>query len=241
MTLSKYHRRLTDSTEPFTASLIEARDAKRIVLFAVGAGGNPERHMGLLEALAAEGSTVVAPHFERLASSRPTAEALLLRARRLALSLDAITRADLPVFGVGHSIGGTLLLALAGAQMWLGPGTKLQIPLLTRLVRLVLMAAPTGFFRAPGALRAVRTPTMVWAGSEDQMTPVDQARYLQHELANQVPVELKVAAGAGHYSFMNILPPGVVDPLTDRSAFLDALARRICRYVSSEGDPCSGR
>jgi pimeloyl-ACP methyl ester carboxylesterase len=236
------HRRsLMDSSGPFTASCIEIEDARRIVLFAVGAGGNPERHLGLLEALANEGSTIVAPHFERLASSRPTADELLLRARRLALSLDAIPRTDLPVFGVGHSIGATLLLALAGAQMWFGPEIKLEIALLVPFERLVMMAPPTGFFRAPGALRAVRTPIMVWAGSEDLMTPADQMRYLEHELANQVPVELKVGAGAGHYSFMNILPPGVVEPLADRSAFLDALARSICRYVCTEGSHSSGR
>jgi pimeloyl-ACP methyl ester carboxylesterase len=232
MTTRLFRQGLMDSTEPFTASFTDAKDAQCIVLFAAGAGGNPERHLGLLEALADEGSTIIAPHFERLASSRPAAEELLTWARRLALSLDAVAREDLPVFGVGHSIGATLLLALAGGQMWLGPDMKLQIPLLARLQRLVLMAPPTGFFQAPGALNSVRTPIMVWAGTEDVMIPVDQLRYLQDELATHIPVELKVAAGAGHYSFMNVLPPGVVDPLADRDAFLDSLNQSIGDYVS---------
>jgi hypothetical protein len=107
---------LRDGTAAFDVTVLEAAQPARVVLFSVGLGGNPERHLPLLEALAARRCTVVAPHFERLPSPIPTAEQLRLRAARLRLALDAAP-ASLPIAGVGHSLGATLLLGLAGAEL----------------------------------------------------------------------------------------------------------------------------
>ena len=96
---------LQDGAESFKVSVSEAERVSPVVLFAVGAGGQPERHATLLNTLAEAGCTVVAPHFERLASPVPSEADLILRARRLSLALDAFVQSGTTAAGVGHSIG----------------------------------------------------------------------------------------------------------------------------------------
>ena len=148
---------LEDGAALFDVTAFHAEEPSRVVLFAVGGGGDPQRHLPLLMSLADCGCTVVAPHFERLVSPSPTADHLLLRARRLRLALDFVARAETPVAGVGHSIGTTMLLALAGARAWMGPGQPLAITPDSRLHRLALLAPATNYFRTPGALDGVNT------------------------------------------------------------------------------------
>ena len=221
-----------DAAEKFDVTLVEAAEPRRFVLFAVGAGGNPERHLPLLTRLAEQGSTVIAPHFERLASPNVTDQDLLLRARRLRLSLDAAAGAALPVVGVGHSIGTAVLLALAGGRLWTRRGESLAIAPEARLGRLALLAPATGFFQVPGALDAIKAPVLAWAATLDTITPPQQAEFLKLSLGARVPVELRIAEGAGHFSFMNLPPPHTTEPLPDREAFLAQLAGEVCRFVS---------
>jgi predicted dienelactone hydrolase len=223
---------LTDQGVTFDVTLCEARKPACVVLFAVGSGGNPERHLPLLTSLAEQGCIVVAPHFERLASPKPTEEELLLRARRLRQGLDFALHSDLPVVGIGHSIGATVLLGLAGGQLWMGPGQKLDLKTDERLTRLVLITPPTGFFQAPVALDDVRIPLQVWAGSSDVITPPAQAIFLEEALGNRVPVDLRIINGAGHFSFMNTLPPQITDSLADRDAFLVDFTVEIQRFIA---------
>ena len=223
---------LTDEAEAFDLTMLESPEPSRIVLFAVGSGGNPERHLPLLMSLAEHGCTVVAPHFARLASPMPTESDLLLRARRLRLALDSVARPGLPVAGVGHSIGATMLLALAGGQLWMRAGQRLPIAPDRRLDRLVLLTAATGFFQAPGALDAVSTPILAWAGTKDVITPPAQTEFLKRDLGARVPVEMRIVEGAGHFSFMNELPPNTMDTLPDRDAFLASLAIESCRFIT---------
>ena len=86
--------------------------SKRLVLFAVGRGGNPERHLPLLRSVAALGCTVIAPHFDMLTSLVPSKVELDERVRRLEASAVEYFKADLPIVGIGHSIGAVTLLAL---------------------------------------------------------------------------------------------------------------------------------
>jgi pimeloyl-ACP methyl ester carboxylesterase len=223
---------LTDGAETFDVTVLEAAAPRRVVLFAVGGGGNPERHLSLLTYLAEQGCTAVAPHFERLTSPKVSDHDLLLRARRLRLALDRVARPGLLVAGVGHSIGAATLVALAGGQVWIRPGETLAIEPDGRLDRLVLLAPATGFFRAPGALDAVRTPILAWAGTHDTITPSAQAQLLEHELGARIPVEVRVAEGAGHFSFMNVPPPQSIEPLLDREGFLASLALEVGRFVT---------
>ncbi len=80
---------LHDGPEAFDVSLLEAPAPARVVLFAVGGGGDPERHLPLLEALVARGCTVVAPHFERFTSPFPTEAQLQLRAAHRIVVMEA--------------------------------------------------------------------------------------------------------------------------------------------------------
>lgn len=226
---------LNDGPASFTVSLHHSQANSRLVLFAAGAGGLPERYSSLLNTLAASGCTVVAPHFERLASPFPTDEELRLRARRLSLALNAFAQPGTVVAGAGHSIGASTLLALSGAQMWLGPGRQVAIEPDARLSRLALLTAPLGFFQAPGALDAVRVPLQVWAGSEDTITLASQAQWLARALADVrpdlQPVDLRIASGAGHFSFMDAPPPHAVETVPDKAAFLEKYSREVCRFV----------
>jgi pimeloyl-ACP methyl ester carboxylesterase len=222
-------RSLDDGAEPFEVTLLAPADPSRIVLFAVGGGGDPERqHAPLLAALAERGCLVVAPHFERL-PAWPSEEALVGRARRLRLALASVGSGDLPVAGVGHSIGAMLLVALAGGQAWMGEGRPLAIEPPARVDRLALMAPAAGYFQAAGALDRVRAPVLAWAGSADSITPPAQVQVL----ARGGPFDLRVAEGAGHFSFMHTLPPQVTDPMPDREAFLDGLVGEIARFVTA--------
>jgi pimeloyl-ACP methyl ester carboxylesterase len=222
---------LQDGTASFEISVLERKQPSRVVLFAVGGGGNPERHAPLLTALAERGCSVVAPHFDRFVSPSPSADDLLLRARRLRLALDSIARPGVPIVGVGHSIGATVLLALAGGQVWMRAGEPLPIAADDRLERLALMAPATGFFQAPGALDAVRIPLLVRAGTNDTITPPAQAEFLERALGQRVPVDLQTIEGAGHFSFMNAPPPHTTEPLPDRDAFLARLTEEIGEFL----------
>jgi pimeloyl-ACP methyl ester carboxylesterase len=223
---------LTVGAETFRVLRIEPAHAKRVVLFGVGAGGNPERHLGLIERLAAGGAIVVAPHFERLYPPDAPPEAIEMRGRRMRLALDAAALPGLPVAGVGHSIGAAMLLALSGGQMWTRDARRLAIEPDERLQRIVMMTPPTGFFRAPGALDAVHIPIMTWAGTADDVTPPEQVEFLRDALAGVVPFDLRLAEGAGHFSFMDVTS-GRADPHPDQPAFVAELAEAVSRFVAA--------
>src|SRR5262249_10191796 len=145
-------RMLEDSGEPFEVIVLEPATAKAVVLFSVGGGGDPRRHLGLLQILAASGCVVAAPSVARLASPAPAVDRLETRARGVRLVLETIARADLSAVGVGHSIGATVLLMLAGARAMTITGDAVEVEREPRVRRLLLMAPSTDFFRAPGAL-----------------------------------------------------------------------------------------
>lgn len=217
----------------FTVSVYEAQAPTHVVLFAAGAGGQPERYATLLATLAAAGCRVVAPHFERLVPPAVSEADLVLRARRLSLALDAFALPGLPVAGVGHSIGGTTLLSLVGAQLWLAPGRRVPVAPDGRLTRLVVLAPPTGYFRAPGALEAVRVPILAWVGTEDSITPPDQTQCLAQAMQAFNAVEVRVTEGAGHFSFMDLLPPNATEPLPNKDIFLHEFSRDVSHFVLS--------
>lgn len=225
-------RSLEDGNESFNVTILGPARPARVALFAVGLGGNPERHLPLFESLADRGCAVVAPHFERLPSPVPTLAQLALRARRLSLALDAVDAAALPVAGVGHSLGAATLLALAGAQLWTILREPVPVAPIARLDRLALLAPATDFVRAPGALDGVRAPILAWAGTADPFAPPDAVRVIERALGPRVPVETRVTEGAGHFSFMNLLPPNVAEPLPDRDAFLADVALQVGRFVT---------
>ena len=222
---------LKDGAESFKVSVHEATRISWVVLFAVGSGGQPERHDTLLSTLAKADCMVVAPHFERLTSPVPKEEELTLHARRLSIALDAFVQPGATAVGVGHSIGAATLLALVGAQMWLGPGRRVNITPDNRLARIALLAPPTGFFQAPGALDAVQIPILAWVGSADHITPPAQIEWLAHAMRDRRALDLRVTDGAGHFSFMDLPPPQTMEPLTNKEAFLLEHSSEVCKFL----------
>ena len=223
---------LQDGDESFHVSVHECEENSPVVLFAVGAGGQPERHSTLIEELVKSGYTVIAPHFDRLVSPYPKEEELALRARRLSLALNAFSHAAETVVGVGHSIGAATLLALSGAQMWLGPDRQVNITREERLLRLALLAPPTGFFQAPGALDAVNVPILVWVGSEDNITPPSQSEWLAQAMSSSQKVDLRITSGAGHFSFMDIAPPNTIETLNNKFEFIQQYSREVSKFLA---------
>lgn len=202
-------------------------------IFSAGGGGNPERHLPLLQSLAESGCTVVAPYFERLVSPIPSAQELYLRVTTLETALDLATDSKLPIVGIGHSIGATLLLSLAGARMWLNADTCLSIDRNEHLKKLVLFSPPTGFFQAANSLINIQIPLQVWGGTLDTITPPQQLEVFHRGLPNQAQVDIKLIEGAGHFNFMNVLPPNIVDPIKKRDEFLTQLSSEVCKFVVS--------
>tara|TARA_R110000796_G_scaffold41132_4_gene101726 strand:- start:20250 stop:20654 length:405 start_codon:yes stop_codon:yes gene_type:complete len=101
------------------------------------------------------------------------------------------------VVGVGHSLGAAALLALAGGQIWLAAGRHVEIVPDGRLTRLVLLTPPMGFFQVEGALDAVQTPILAWAGSRDSITPAAHVDVLVGALSGRLPLDVRVTEGPG--------------------------------------------
>lgn len=220
---------LKDDGEEFTVSVLQASDASRTVLFAVGAGGSPYRHMPLLNMLAEQGCTVVAPHFERMTSRLVSAPELALRIRRVRLAVDYASCAKQPIYGVGHSIGSAVLIGLAGGQMWMHDGKRLDFEPDKRIERMVVFTPAMDFFTAPGALDEVRIPIQAWVGSLDSITPPSQTAFLKSALGSFV--DARFIDGAGHFSFMNELPPNVVDSVEEREPFLAQVNLEVNKFL----------
>ena len=229
--LTKYA--LDDGESAFEALVLEPAEPCISVLFAVGSGGDPERHLPLLQVLAAHGCTVIAPCFARLTSPAPSADVLEMRARRTHLAIKRLAPLHLPLAGVGHSIGAALLLMLAGAAASTMARESVRVSPEQHLKRLALLAPATDFFRAPGALRGITAPITAWAGTKDDVTPPEMAHMLVGALHGIVPIEVRIVADAGHFSFVNMPPPQAVEPLADREAVLEHLAEEVADFITS--------
>jgi pimeloyl-ACP methyl ester carboxylesterase len=220
-----------EGLEPFTVTQVEAVRPRVVAVFAAGRGGHPKRHLHLLQALASKGCTVIAPHFEMMISNVPTKAKLDMRLLRLEETVDRFAPGDLPVVGIGHSIGSVVLLALQGAEGVTLDGQQLATGSNPRLERLALLAPPTDFFRRPGALHRLKMPMKIWVGAKDTITPRAQSRFLMDTLADQASVAVQVDPDAGHFTYMDELPPGMPEPHPDRSTFLAGLADEITSFL----------
>lgn len=93
----------------------------------------------------------------------------------------------------------------------------------------MLFAPAAGWFAAPGALGDVTAEMLVYAAELDAVTPPEQVALLLNAPA---PVDMRVVAKAGHFSFMHTLPPGVAeDHEFDRDAALTEISEATLRFV----------
>jgi len=67
--------------------------------------------------------------------------------------------------------------------------------------------------------------------ARDSITPPAQATFLQEELQLQGPIDVCLEDEAGHFSYMDELPPNVTDSHPDRANFLASLAKEVGQFV----------
>ena len=225
---------LSHAGKDFEVTLLRAKEARHCILFAAGAGGSPQRHLALLQTFSRNGISVVAPHFERLLSPLPSKADLLEHSQRLALAQHEFGQHYASITGVGHSLGTVILLMHAGATAWTRTGEKATYSGHQYLNQLMLLAPPADFFRAPSALASVQVPVRIWTGEKDTLTPPSQALFIQSELDIRTATDVCVVKDAGHFTFMNTLPPHVTDPHPLRVSFLLSLGEEISRLVMAD-------
>jgi len=211
----------------FETLIVEPDASRAVAVFAAGRGGKPARHKGFLQALGERGLAVIAPEFDMLEPAAPRAEALESRARRLALALESFAPSGAPIAGIGHSIGATMVLGLAGGEIRTRDRERVVLESPRTIHRLALFAPAVDFFQAPGALDRVRASMRIWVGSEDTITPPARMEIIRAGLGEDVEVDVRLVPDAGYFTFMNELPPNVVDPHPDREGFLAGLAEEV--------------
>jgi hypothetical protein len=87
-----------------------------------------------------------------LSTSVPSKGEPEARMDKLRASAELCAESGVPVVGLGHSIGATILLALAGARAETLAGDEVRPGQTSIFARLALLAPATDFFRHPGAL-----------------------------------------------------------------------------------------
>ena len=226
-------QQIHDGAEKFNVSIFEPKESTCIVIFAAGRGGNPMRHLSLLQAVAKRGCLTIAPHFDMLMSAVPSTDELKTRIQRLELTLKWYSQMGRPVIGVGHSLGCVLLLALAGGEARTLSGHQAVSNLKLTFDKLVLFAPPVAFFAYPDALKSIDTPIYLRTGNKDTITPPNQVFLFKERLEKQTKVEFVLDEDAGHFSYMDELPPNVEDIQPERNVFLSNFVKDIVRSVTT--------
>lgn len=233
MDFSENTKQVEGNGKNFTVMVLEAEQPSCLGIFAAGRGGNPVRHLSLLRHLAHKGCTIVAPYFDMLTSLTPTKEELDGRIEQLEIVLQMYSHMHQTFVGIGHSVGATLLLTLAGGKAITFSGHHIGSNSIWKFDRLVLLAPPIDFFLHPGALESVDTQIYLRNGSKDTVTPSIKALLLKKTFEKQGQITFLLDEEAGHFSYMDELPPKTEDCQPDRNAFLSNLAEDIARFVIS--------
>ncbi|GAB2697129.1 hypothetical protein GCM10027037_21410 [Mucilaginibacter koreensis] len=163
----------------------------------------------------------------------PAKEELEARIERLEISLKMYSHFDQPMAGIGHSIGATLLLTLAGGKAITFSGNHLGAKSIQKFDRLALLAPPVDFFLHPGALQLVDTQIYLRNGGKDNITPAAKALLFKETFDNQDQIKLVLDEEAGHFSYMDELPPQIEDCQPNRNAFLSDLAKDVAQFIAS--------
>jgi len=195
-----------------------------VVLISHGSGGSPLLYRSLSLLLARHGYLVVLPRHpgnslgdNALADS---SENLRNRPRHLVALLDALladaefgaAAAPEPVTAVGHSLGGSTVLSLAGGRPTTRSGSPVEVAPDPRVGALVLMAPACGFFLAPGALQQVSAPLLTLTAEHDPLTPDSEIRVALAGVPDQSRISIRTVPNAGHFSFLSPFPRSMHNP-----------------------------
>ena len=202
-----------------------------LVAISHGSGGSPWSHRTLAAHLARNGFVVAMP--EHPGNNRnnndllDTVDNLTNRPRHIRTVIDWAYSSD--AFGshlmhdavtvIGHSMGGYTALAIAGGIPSSFPREspdrqprRIDVDPDPRVKALVLMTPATPWFMAAGSLSGVRLPILLWTGEKDDITPEFHADLVKAGVPDKALIEHRVAANAGHFSFLSPFPAPMKNP-----------------------------
>lgn len=134
--------------------------------------------------------------------------------------------------GIGHSIGVVMLLLLTGAKARTSMGHEMVAKTRFKFDGLALLAPAVDFFRHPEALVNVKARIHLRAGNQDTVVTRNRILAFKNMLPDQSKVEFYLDEDAGHFSYMEVLPPQVIDCQPDRDTFLAVLAEEVGEFVT---------
>ena len=176
---------------------------------------------------------------------------LTFRTRHIRLTLDAVSHD--PWFQssiqpdnaaiIGHSIGGTTALAVAGGIPWSRNRQKIEVESDSRVKALVLLAPATDFYLASDSLRDVKVPILMFFGSKDYLALHCQPEVVLNGVAERTQVTSRIVENAGHFSFISPFPPQMKNPGFppsndpdgfDREKFHEKLPGELLQYLDKK-------
>jgi len=208
-----------------------AAGAFPLIVVSHGSGGSPLSHRTLAAHLARNGFMVAMP--EHPGNNRnnndlvDTVDNLTNRPRHIRQVIDWAFKSDpfglsvLPdtVAIVGQSMGGYTALAVAGGVPTSFPREspdrqlrQIEVEPDARVKALVLLTPATPWFMAAGALRGVRIPILLWTAEKDTFTPEFHADLVKAGVPDKALIEHRIAANAGHFSFLSPFPEAMTNP-----------------------------
>ena len=203
----------------------------RLVVISHGSGGSPLSHRTLAAHLARNGFVVAMP--EHPGNNRnnndllDTVDNLTNRPRHIRAVIDWAYSSNAlgshlmhdAVTVIGHSMGGYTALAIAGGIPTSFPREspdrqprRIDVDPDPRVNALVLLTPATPWFMGAGALGGVRVPILLWTGEKDQITPEFHADLVKAGVRNKALIEHRIAANAGHFSFLTPFPAPMTNP-----------------------------
>jgi len=202
-----------------------------LIVISHGSGGSPMSHRTLAAHLARNRFVVALP--EHPGNNRndnsllDTVDNLTNRPRHIRRVIDWAYSSD--VFGshlkhdavaiIGQSMGGYTALAIAGGIPTSFPREspdrqprRIEVDPDSRVKALVLLTPATPWFMGAGALGGVRVPILLWTGDKDDITPAFHAHLVKVGVPDKSLIQHRVAANAGHFSFLTPFPAEMTNP-----------------------------
>lgn len=148
------------------------------------------------------------------------------------------------IYLIGHSLGGTTALAVAGGVPWSSEQQPIEVTHDARVRALVLFAAAAAWFQHPQSLEQVKIPILLYDSEFDDITPAWQADLICHGVPGSTPIQRRRVDNGNHFSFLSPFPdkmksshfpPSLDRPGFNRRAFHDTLKHEVLRFLNAQG------